>query len=168
MSSETDDWTWAQMDPELTEREKGLRDLFVNEFLVDYDPFKAAQRCGFQISFAKDYAAKFMGESYVQKRIKQLEQSKPSAGEGKETEYNIRRIRQGLIEQAFYHGPGSSHAARVSALAKLAVIYGMDAPTKIENTHKGGVLMVPAIANLNDWEAAAQLSQQQLVSDARH
>lgn len=166
----TDQWDWAVMEPELTERERALRDLFCNEYLVDFNSVAAAQRCGFQHSFAKDYAIKFMQEAYVQRRIKYLEQSAPVVGAKKEDEFNIRRIRAALLEQAYFHGPGSSHAARVSALAKLVSIYGMDAPTKAEilNVHKGGVLMVPAIANLNDWEAAAQASQAKLVSDARH
>lgn len=166
-----DQWDSVQMEPELSEREKALRDLFCNEYLVDRDSVAAAQRCGFQHAFAKDYAIKFMQEAYVQKRLKTLEQATPGVGADKNADdYNRNRIREALMAQAFYSGPGSSHAARVSALAKLAVIYGMDAPAKTEQlvTHRGGVLMVPATSNLNDWEQAAQASQTQLVSDARH
>ena len=170
ITGDPNDWDWAMMEPELSDTEKQLRDLFVTEYLVDYNALAAAQRCGFQHAFAKDYAVKFMDEAYVRKRIKEVEQSKPAAGEEKEEEYNKRRIKQALIEQAFYNGPGSSHAARVSALAKLAVIYGMDAPTKVDNTvtHKGGILMVPAISDVNNWETVAKESQQNLASDARH
>jgi hypothetical protein len=35
-------------------------------------------------------------------------------------------------------------------------------------THRGGVLMVPMIADVNNWEDVAQTSQKKLVSDARH
>lgn len=40
----------------------------------------------------------------------------------------------------------------------------MDAPTKIKSevALRGGVMMVPGIANLEDWEKAAQASQTQL------
>jgi hypothetical protein len=153
------------MEPELTARERELRDLYVNEYLVDYDPVKAAQRCGFQQSFAKDYAVKFMQESYVQKRIEFMKHQK--VDEKSIDEYDKQRVRAVLMKEA--HDSSSTGSARVSAAAKLAVILGMDAPTKIQtdNTHKGGVLMVPAIANISDWEAVAQASQAKLVADAR-
>ena len=169
-AADPNNWDWAQLEPELSPTEKSLRDLFVNEYLVDYSPISAAQRCGFQHAFAKDYAIKFMQEAYVQKQIKNVEQSKPAAGEDKEEEYDKRRIKKKLLEEAFFTGAGSSHAARVSALGKLAAIYGMDAPLKSEQTvtHKGGVLMVPAISDVNSWETVAQESQQKLVQDARH
>ena len=165
-SADPDQWTWAAMEPALNEHERKLRDHFVNEYLVDYNEVRAAQRCGFQISFAKDYAIKFMQESYVQKRIKEVEQQQPVEDKRLE-EYNKKRITAILMKEAM--DPNSTGSARVAAAGKLAVIYGMDAPTKIEatNTHKGGVLMVPAIANINDWEAIAQASQAQLVADAR-
>lgn len=164
-TAETDQWVWAAMEPELTERERALRDLFVNEYLVDYNEFRAAQRCGFQASFAKDYAIKFMNESYVQKRIKAVEHG-PIDGPSKD-KYDKERVRAILMKEAL--DPSSTGSARVSAAAKLAVILGMDAPTKTinENVNKGGVLMVPAIANLDDWQAIAQASQAKLVADAR-
>ncbi len=160
-------WQFAAMEPELTEREKALRDLFVNEFLVDYDEIKAAQRVGFQKAFAEDYAKKFMAESYVQKRIKQLEHSIKADDKSME-EYDRQTVLAVLRKEA--QNPFGTPAARVQAAAKLASIRGMDKPIEIkaETTHKGGVMMVPAIADLNDWEKMALDSQAKLVSDARH
>lgn len=162
---DSDQWTWATMDPPLSERERKLRDLFVSEYLVDYNEYRAAQRCGFQSSFAKDYAIKFMNESYVQKRIEQLKHApvNPIAAD----EYDKKRVRAILMKEAL--DVTSTGSARVSAAAKLSAILGMDAPTKTinENVNKGGVLMVPAIANLDDWQAIAQASQAKLVADAR-
>lgn len=165
MSTETDQWVWAAMEPELTERERALRDLFVNEYLVDYHPVLAAQRCGFQVSFAKDYAVKFMNEAYVQKRIKALEHAEVE-GDALD-KYDKKRVRAILMKEAL--DPTSTGSARVSAAAKLVAVLGMDAPVKTinENVNKGGVLMVPAIANLDDWQAIAQASQAKLVADAR-
>lgn len=153
------------MEPELTEREKELRNKFVDEYLVDYNGFKAAQRVGFQAAFAKDYALKFLSESYVAQRIKAVEHAKtdPVAVE----KYNKERVIATLIEVMTCDW--AKHSARVAASAKLAAIYGMDKPveTKNEHTHKGGVLMVPAIANLDDWEAVAKASQAKLAADVR-
>ncbi len=72
-----------------------------------------------------------------------------------------------LMKEA--HNQFNSGAARVAALAKLMSHYGMDAPAKTQNEHlhRGGVMMVPAIADINDWELAATNSQTRLVQEAR-
>lgn len=44
------------------------------------------------------------------------------------------QIIEGLFREAEYRGYGSSPAARVTALSKLATIYGLDAPIKAETT----------------------------------
>lgn len=121
-SIQDDPWNRVEKEVELSVREKALRDLFVNEYLKDYNPLAAAQRSGFNYSFAQDYAVKFMQESYVQMRIKECEHTPDQDSE----ELDKRRIRKALFEQAFYRGADSSHSARVSALGKLAAIYGMD------------------------------------------
>jgi hypothetical protein len=164
-SSDPNNWTWAAMEPELTEREKALRDVFVNEYLVDYDIIKAAQRCGFQHSFAKDYGIKFWNESYVQKRIELVKHSRVDEKQMEEFDRaTVRAVLRKEMQNQFNSG-----AARVAAAAKMASILGMDKPveTPAEGEHRGGVLMVPAIANMNDWEAVAQASQAKLVADAR-
>jgi hypothetical protein len=154
------------MAPELSDREKALRDLFCAEFLVDEHPIKAALRCGFQEAFAKEYAARFMNEPYVQRKIQDLKHAPVDMG--KMEEYDKQTVRAVLRREM--QNEGSTGAARVQAAAKMASILGMDKPVEVKNehTHKGGVLMVPTIANINDWEAAAVASQAQLASDARH
>lgn len=163
MASETDQWVWAAMEPELSAKEKQLRDLFVNEYLVDYDGVAAAQRCGFQISFAKDYAIRFLNESYVRKKIKELEHSEADV-----EAYNKKRVIAVLVRES--QNPYTTGSARVAAASKLAAIYGMDKPVEanLNHKHKGGVLLLPAIADLNDWEATAKASQAKLMSDARN
>ena len=49
------------MEPEPFGQEKALRDLFVQEYIKDFDPFQACLRVGFQAAFAVEYAKKFMG-----------------------------------------------------------------------------------------------------------
>lgn len=154
---------------ELTIQEKELRDLFVVEFLKDHDYKAAAIRVGFLPKFADQYAAEFAVDPYVKKRIDEEMTRKLSDEEAAEHKRAmIRRTEALLLKQAGYAGPGASHGARVSALAKLASIYGMDAPTKVEQTiqHKGGVMMVPGVASIDEWEAAAVSSQEKLTKDA--
>ena len=170
MASDDYNWTSACMDrADLGEQEKALRDTFVAEYLVDYDPLAAAMRCGFAASFAGDYAKKFLNESYVQQRLKQEQLTEPGSKQDVEDEekLNKRKILMGLLREA--HNPMISGSARVAALSRLAVIYGMDQPLKADaaGMHRGGVMMVPAIANLDAWENAAVASQTQLVLEAR-
>lgn len=160
-------WTDEAMASDLSQSEKDLRDRFVEEYMLDFDQKAAVIRCGIMESFAKEYAGRFMNEPYVRRKIAELQ--KAAADDPKtEEEQTKRRIRAALLKEAHYRGPGSSHAARVGALAKLGAMYGMDAPIKTQKevTHRGGVMMVPAIANLNDWEKAATASQEALRKDS--
>ena len=152
---------------EMSEREKALRDLFVSEYLVDYDQVKAAQLCGFTLQFAVEYAKKFMEEPYVQRRIREVTFMK--VDEKAIEQFDKTRIKAALMAEAHYRGPGSSHSGRVAALSKLASLYGMEAPKKgsMDVTHRGGVMAVPGIASLSDWEQVAAESQDQLVANAR-
>lgn len=149
-----------------TEAQKALRDWFVNEYLIDYNSVAAAMRIGYARAYAVEYAQKMMDEPYVQRRIVQVTGQKLDPV--KEEEYNKQRIKQTLLKEAHYRGPGSSHAARVAALAKLMQIYGMEAPKKIEakHTHQGGVMAVPGIASLDSWEQTASKSQTDLAQHA--
>lgn len=149
------------------QRQKALHDLFISEYLVDFNQTDAAQRCGFQREFAIEYGQRLMATPYVKRRIKELQLMK--VDEVQDAEYNKVRVKAALIREAHYHGPGSSQSARVAALAQLSKLYGMEAPKKSEATvtHRGGVMAVPGIATMDDWEAAAVQSQVELVSDAR-
>lgn len=156
----------APVAPELKPREKALRDLFVSEYLVDYDQVAAAMRCGFNKQFAVEYSSRFMEEAYVQLRINEVRFMKT---DDKLTEdYNKQRILTSLMKEAHNHGPGSTHAGRVAALGKLAVMYGMEQAKKADLTvtHRGGVMAVPGIAKLDDWEQMASASQDELVKHA--
>lgn len=156
----TDD---APSDP----RTKALHDLFISEYLIDFNSVDAAQRCGFQREFALEYSKRLMASSYVSRRIKELQLMK--VDETADADFNKVRVKAALIREAHYYGPGSSQSARVAALSRLAKLYGMQAPKKTESTvlHRGGVMAVPGIAKMEEWEAAAESSQRELISDAR-
>jgi hypothetical protein len=160
-------WDPLVMQQELTPVEKQLRDNFVTEYLKDYDAWKAAVRIGYLRTVAHEYASFLMQEPYVQREIarRQAEHA-PNQKENEKHERHM--VKQWLIEQARYQGPGSSHSARVSALAKLCNILDMDGTTKVKADvmHKGGVMMVPAIASLEDWEKQAAKSQDELIASS--
>lgn len=155
--------------PGLSAQEKVLRDRFVKEYMVDYNPERAALRIGYNKNYAEYYATQFMNEPYVLQRIADMRMA-PAINDKEEAEQTKRRIREALIREAHNYGPGSSHAARVAALSQLKSIYGMDAPKQTVNTniHKGGVMMVPGVSSLETWEQVAAESQDELRRETQH
>lgn len=136
MNENSSNWASTQLvEIPLTEREQRLRDLFVAEYLIDYDYTAAAVRIGFATNNAVEFGQKFKYDPYVQRRI-----SESMGAEHTDPEFmNVvtkRRIINTLMKEAHYTGAGSSHSARVAALAKLSNIKGMDAPTKTETKVK--------------------------------
>ena len=153
----------------LTAPERSLRDKFVQEYLIDYDALQAAIRVGYSKSLAKQYATRFMLEPYTLQQIRLRE-----AGPLDETpDAAKQRVMVGLYREANYRGVGCSQSARVAALAKLAAIHGMDAPTKRINEitgpdgqplGAGGIFVVPGIMTTEEWEKQAADQQAALVA----
>lgn len=149
-------------------REKALRDFFVKEYLVDYDAIGAAMRIGYNRGIAKEYAVRLMDEPYVAREIARME-----AAPTEETDAALKkRIMAGLIREANYRGPGSSQAARVAALGKLAQLNGMEPATKTKTELTGadgqplsaGQFVIPGVMTPEQWEQAARAQQEALVS----
>lgn len=153
--------------PELSWRERALRDLFVREYLTDFDQYAAALRCGYSAAYAREEAVKLMNEPYVRQQIKALEVL-PSEQDNPEAmkEYVV----LGLRREANYRGSGASPSARVAALSKISSIYGLDAPTKskheltgADGTSLAGVIVVPGLMTAEQWAEAAAKQQEELV-----
>ncbi len=148
---------------QLTPKEKALRDQFVKEYIIDYDRIRAAIRCGYTESFADTYSNKFMNEAYVQQKIKELEHAEEQKTEADD---DRRRIRAALLREAHYKGPGSSHAARVSALSQLSKIRDMEASKKVELKSLGGVMIMPGIAAIGPWQDVSMQQQKDLQEES--
>ena len=159
-------WEGEGIAPDPSGQEKELRDRFVEEYLFDYSATAAATRVGYSKSFAETYGYKFLEEPYVKRLIK--ERQKAIAEDSKaEDEAQRRQVRAMLFREANYRGPGASHAARVAAQAKLMSLLDMDAPTKVKvAATRGGVMVVPGVSKVEDWEAEASASQDQLQKDS--
>lgn len=67
--------------PQLTAREIAVRDLFVDEYQKDNDPYRACIRMGFLAAFAPDQAKAFMGDGYVLRKLAYLQQQVNSPSE---------------------------------------------------------------------------------------
>jgi phage terminase small subunit len=118
-----DQYTRAALAPSLTEREKELRDVFVKEYIVDFDRTAAALRCGFAKSFATDYANKFMDEPYVRKLIQDKQTAAPDANV---VETDRLSILAALRREMVIGSP----ASRVSAATQLAKLQGLEPASK--------------------------------------
>lgn len=147
----------------LSEKEQALRNEFVRHYLIDFDPVLACMRVGFTKAFAEDYAIRFMSEPYVQKRITEATLETPD--DENEQEEKDKQLTLAVLREAAQRGPYSS---RVAAAAKLASILGMDKPSAstLEITNKGGVMVVPGIGDVDDWEETALKAQQDLINAA--
>lgn len=142
-----------------------IRDKFVTEYIVDYDGFNACLRMGFLHSVASTYAEQFLKEGYVQRGIAaaQRQQVRDPSDQLKAD----RELTLNTLREAMQRGP---YASRVAAAAKFSAILGLDAPIKTQNEHmhRGGVMRVPEIANVEDWEAEAVSSQEKLVEETQN
>lgn len=164
-TAEDDAWKIATHEEPLSEAARAVRNRFVDEYLIDFQPVAAARRCGFQPVFAEAWAKRFMDEPYVNKRINEVKLR--DLDEDDLAAYDRKRIRASLMQEA--HDRSSSGTARVAALGKLMSWYGLDQPVKIQQQieHRGGVMMVPAIASLDEWEKVAMESQRKLEESSR-
>ena len=119
------------MEPELSEQEKALRDLFVQEYIKDFDPFQACLRVGFQAAFAVEYAKRFMSEAYVQRKIADLQRATPENEDAQAKQ--DKALVLSVLRQAAQNGP---YASRVQAASKLATILGLDRDDSVEESEQ--------------------------------
>lgn len=157
---------------ELSKSEKDIRDRFVAEYMKDNDAVQAAVRIGFIHVFALDWGPRFMLETYTLNKIETAKRAIVEKNVSKQTiEEDKAEIISALRREMNYMGPGSSQAARVAAASKLASLRDMDPIKKVDKTlnmrERGGVMRVPGIANVQEWEDAAIASQTALLKDVQ-
>lgn len=140
----------------LTPGEMHARDKFVEQYLIDYDAYKACLRCGYLEAYAKERSVTLMADPYVAWALQKRQDT-----HAEDADVLKNRVVQGLVREANNYGEGSSHTARVTALKQLAEIYGVEAK-KGQGNNPGGVMIVPAISNVDDWESAAVQQQEDL------
>ena len=96
-----------RIEPELNDKQKAVRDTFVNEYIKDYDPFRACIRMGFLATFALDQAGIFMKDGYVLRMLAHIKKSQVA-----NSDEDLSEILSGLREIALSN---SSASARVAA-----------------------------------------------------
>lgn len=154
---------WGDQE-KLSAKEIALRNEFVRQYLLDYDEVLACMRLGFTKPFALEYSAKFMLDPYVQQQIS-INKLK-SADDEQDQEEADKSLVLSVLREAAQKGP---FASRVAAASKLAAICGMDKPSAVslDISNRGGVMVVPGIGNIDDWEAEATKSQEELIRTSK-
>jgi phage terminase small subunit len=100
------------LEEEMTEGQRVLRDNFVNEYLKDFDAYSAAIRCGFLATFAIDWCKRLMSEGYVKRRIAEL--TAPLENDTQQMELDrIRNMRH--LRYIAAHGSNTERVAAIPA-----------------------------------------------------
>lgn len=106
-----------QLEEELTLEQCQLRDMFVAEYLKDFDPHAACLRVGFLSAFAVQYAQQFMNEGYVQRQIAALTRQAPVSPA--EQEAIDRATVESNLRELMHRGPAATRVAATRAFAEL-------------------------------------------------
>jgi hypothetical protein len=132
-----------RFEPALSEREQSVRDFFVNEYLKDFDPFRACVRMGFLAAFAIEQSQKFMQDGYVLRKIAHMTRQAPVAGDQDKAEMlaNLRWLAHNgspavrvsatakyMEAQGYLANDGSAEEEQLAKLASILSEFGSNAP----------------------------------------
>jgi hypothetical protein len=146
---------------ELTLEELAFRRSFVKEYLRDFDAYRACLRLGLLSQFANKWKDILMGEAAVQRMIATALETI-----GDEDERALDADKQLVLSKMRMVALSGENKDAVNAAKVIAQMRGFNAPIKVDQSvvNKGGVMVVPATASLDEWERAALESQQSLVA----
>lgn len=133
---------------------------FVDEYLIDRDPMLAAIRTGVASIVLKKTVIKWMNDG----RIRQAIQLKTDSIE-LDLMITPQRIMAGFIDVAFDRAAPSS--ARNSALRELAALKKMYPDDADKGKQRSGVVFIPGVLSIKDWDEAAQAQQNALKEDVK-
>lgn len=140
----------------LAEDKKTARKLFVLEYLKDFNATTALLRMGQEgtIQYVRKKGSEYLREPYVQQLIAE------HIREAKEDTIVTRaEVLHGLKKEA-YNAPEAT--VRVTAWSNIGKMLGMFVEKKELKVTGSGVMLVPASASPEEWEAATANAQEQL------
>jgi phage terminase small subunit len=111
-------------EPAPSQKQVAVWDMFIEEYVKDYNGVQAAIRIGFNVTYAQEYARVFLGTPYVAKKIAEY---KTQVGSALDND----KLKQ-MIEQKYIEIMNSGDPKAAAAAAKqLAQMRGIDgAPDK--------------------------------------
>lgn len=101
----------------LSEKEIVLRENFIREFMVDFEPYNACLRMGFMPVFANDWSKRLLQDPYVQRGIaKLMRQAQPDP---KEQEAQDLALVKNTLRENMQRGPFASRTAAARLFAEM-------------------------------------------------
>lgn len=152
----------------LSPADKVERARFVNEYFKDFDWVNAAIRNGCEsLMEAQEIAQEYKYDTYVLNLIEDRK-AKMQLDSDKFIQAAKRHVINTLLQQASGNVPGSTQNGTIAAATQLSKLLGME-PDKNTNVNvqHSGVMAVPGIASIEDWEQAATDCQEKLVQDTQ-
>lgn len=167
----------------LTPAMKHRRDIFIQEYLYDFNGAQAWRRMKARVDPAEDkvytnaqaaeFAYQLRNEPYVALRLKEALEAMDAANMLSE-----QRILGMAIREAELQGIGAKHAGRVAAIKLLMDYKKMTSGAQAAANRgsggaggasgpRGGVMVVPDVASVDDWEEMAADAQAQLKEEVR-
>lgn len=139
---------------------------FVTEYLRDWNGPMAYIRAGGSANHAGSGGPETLRWPYVQKLLQHLLEEMDE-----EDILTRKRIISGILREATYMGPDTSHGARVRAWMGLARIKKMDIQV-VENNHhvSGGVMVIPMqdqSKTIDGWAQVTEANQARLKDEVR-
>lgn len=150
----------ARTGENLTQAARTFRDVFVREYIVDFNGIAALRRMGLQNTpaYLSSRSSMLLQEPYVANRLKQLvHELQPS------DIVTRNQVLMRLWEEANdYNNRGKD---RITALAYIGNMLGMNKTQVEPNTQPAGVLLIPFTSE-EDWAMLAANTQRALKQGA--
>lgn len=135
---------------------------FARQYIVDFNQKRAALRMGYTELLAGTQGHKLFWHPYTQAYLVAL-----IRGLEEHTIVGRNDVLAGLLREAHAYGGDSSSMTRIAAWKEIAKILGMYV-AKIEiSQNSSGVMEVPLVRDVNEWEQIASVSQGLLMEAAK-
>lgn len=101
----------------LSDKEIALRDSFIKEYMVDFEPFSACLRMGFLPTFAADWSKRLYQDPYVQRGIAKA--TREQQIDPKTQEAQDRALIENTLREGMQRGPFASRTAAARLMAEM-------------------------------------------------
>jgi hypothetical protein len=135
---------------------------FARQYIIDFNQKRAAIRMGYDEQSANVMGNHLFWHSYTQAYLVAL-----IRGMEETTIVGRNEVLAGLLREAHAYGMDASSATRIAAWKEIAKILGMYVARIEISQNSSGVMEVPLVRDVNEWEQISAVSQGMLMEAAR-
>ena len=143
---------------------------WATEYVKDFDAWNTAIRLGFEGDDIKVAIKRYMKHWLVAAYIQQLQEQFLTLNVATKD-----RLVAVTFRDAVDFSPSADPRSRTAAQKTLTTLLGLDIKEKrithgvdADGTMRGGVMILPAVISMEEWEAKASESQRELKEAVRH